>query len=197
MAVLCTLCGWPSHCLQTKKVHDTIHLFARSCARYSLIKKNFTGRLSNKPFLILLLRMHTHTRLTALFPGLPRWASTRKVKPIWILLKQETVSGSGISWLYASLHLTPDRQPRQYLITQFFYRPDALPATQPTALKAKIWSICHDEIFCVQSVEQSSWGEYPYFLRYTHFFITQCRICGMTMTVGQCTTPEICKYCTL
>ena len=41
---------------------------------------------------------HTHTRLTALCPGLPRWASTRKVKPIWILLKQETVSGSGISW---------------------------------------------------------------------------------------------------
>ena len=40
----------------------------------------------------------THTRLTALFPGLPRWAGTRKVKPIWILLKQETVSGSSISW---------------------------------------------------------------------------------------------------
>jgi len=38
------------------------------------------------------------TRLMALFPGLPRWAGTRKVKPIWILLKQETVSGSGISW---------------------------------------------------------------------------------------------------
>ena len=32
------------------------------------------------------------------FPGLPGWAGTRKVKPIWILLKQETVSGSGISW---------------------------------------------------------------------------------------------------
>jgi len=41
---------------------------------------------------------HTHTRLTALCPGLPRWASTRKVKTIWILLKQETVGGSGISW---------------------------------------------------------------------------------------------------
>ena len=39
----------------------------------------------------------THTRLTTLFPGLPGWAGTRKVKPIWILLKQETVSGSGIS----------------------------------------------------------------------------------------------------
>ena len=46
--------------------------------------------------------MHTHTRahtrLTALCPGLARWAGTRKVKTIWILLKQEIVSGSGISW---------------------------------------------------------------------------------------------------
>jgi len=30
------------------------------------------------------------------FSGPPRSAGTRKVKPIWILLKQETVSGSGI-----------------------------------------------------------------------------------------------------
>ena len=35
---------------------------------------------------------------TGPFPGPPRSAGTRKVKPIWILLKQETVSGSGISW---------------------------------------------------------------------------------------------------
>ena len=35
-------------------------------------------------FLLVLasLATHTHTRLTALFPGLPRWAGTRKVKPI-------------------------------------------------------------------------------------------------------------------
>ena len=59
----------------------------------------FTHTLSNKPFLIwLLTTSHTHTRLTALFPGLPGWAGTRKVKPIWTLLEQETVSGSGISW---------------------------------------------------------------------------------------------------
>ena len=32
------------------------------------------------------------------FSGLPGWADTRKVNPIWILLKQETVSGNGISW---------------------------------------------------------------------------------------------------
>jgi len=55
------------------------------------------------------MEQHTHTRLMAIFPGLPGWAGTRKVKPIWILLKQETMSGSGISWLYASLHLAPDR----------------------------------------------------------------------------------------
>ena len=40
---------------------------------------------------------HTHP-FNGPFPGLPRWAGTRKVKPIWILLKRETVSGSGISW---------------------------------------------------------------------------------------------------
>jgi len=41
---------------------------------------------------------HTRTRLMALCPGQPGWAGTRKVKPIWILLKRETVSSSGISW---------------------------------------------------------------------------------------------------
>ena len=39
----------------------------------------------------------TYIRLTALCPGLPGWAGTRKVKPVWILLKWETVGGSGIS----------------------------------------------------------------------------------------------------
>jgi len=62
---------------------------------------------------ILLLKRfginNTHTHLTALRPGLPGSAGTRKIKPIWILLEQEIVSGSGISWACASLHLTPDR----------------------------------------------------------------------------------------
>ena len=78
---------------------------------------------------------HTHTHLTALCPGLPGWASSRKVKPIWILLKQETVSGSGISWAICK------SSPRSKQITMpaphhsVFYRPDALPAAQPTASK--------------------------------------------------------------
>jgi len=39
----------------------------------------------------------TTTTVNGPFPGLPGWAGTRKVKTILILLKQETVSGSGIS----------------------------------------------------------------------------------------------------
>ena len=77
----------------------------------------------------------THTRLTALFPGPPGWAGTRKVKPNWNLLKQETVCGSGISWTICK------SAPRSRQITMpaphhsVFYRLDALPATQPTASK--------------------------------------------------------------
>ena len=78
---------------------------------------------------------HTHNRLLALCPGLPGWAGTRKVKPVWILLKQVTVSGSGISWAVCK------SAPRSREITMpashhsVFYRPDALPAAQPTASK--------------------------------------------------------------
>ena len=83
---------------------------------------------------------YTYTRLTALYPGLPGSAGTRKVQPIWILLKQETVSGSGISWAICK------SAPRSRQITtpaphhSFFYRPDALPAAQPTASKHWIYN---------------------------------------------------------
>jgi len=77
----------------------------------------------------------THTLLAALCPGLPGWASTRKVKPIWILLKQETLSGSGISWAI----FNPATYSRQITMPAphhlVFYRPGALPPTQPTASK--------------------------------------------------------------
>ena len=70
--------------------------------------------------------------------GLPGWAGTRNIKPIWILLKQETVSGSGISSAVCK------SAPRSRQITtpvphhSVFYRPDALPAAQPTV--SKHWS---------------------------------------------------------
>ena len=71
----------------------------------------------------------------ALCLGLPRSAATRQVKPIWILLKQETVSGSGIN--LAICKCVP--RPRQITTPaphhSVFYRMDALPAAQPTASK--------------------------------------------------------------
>ena len=83
-----------------------------------------------------MVHTHTHTRpFNGPFPVLPGWAGTRKEKPIWILLKQERVSGSGISWAICK------SAPRSSQITiptphhSVFYRPDALPATQPTASK--------------------------------------------------------------
>jgi len=82
------------------------------------------------------LQTHTHTHLfNGPFLGLPRRASTIKVKPIWILLKQEIVSGSGISWTIRK------SAPRSRQITMpaphhsVFFRSDALPAAQPTASK--------------------------------------------------------------
>ena len=47
---------------------------------------------------VVTIKTYAHISLTALCLGLPSCASIRKVKPIWILLKQETVSSSGISW---------------------------------------------------------------------------------------------------
>jgi len=41
---------------------------------------------------------HTHTHTPALFSGSTRVSRYQKGKTFWILLKQETVSGSGISW---------------------------------------------------------------------------------------------------
>ena len=79
---------------------------------------------------------HTHTRLMALLLGLPRRAGTRKVKPIWILLKQERVSGSGISW--AICKSAPcSRQPHQHPTTLFLQArcPSAALPTEGKALK--------------------------------------------------------------
>ena len=83
---------------------------------------------------------HTHTRLTALFPGLPGWAGTRTVKPIWILLKQETVSGSGISWAICK-SASRSRQITMQAPHCSVFLPAGCPSCRPTnsvkALKAK------------------------------------------------------------
>jgi len=76
---------------------------------------------------------HTHIRLMALCPGLPGWAGTKKVKPIWILLKQETVRQRMAVESAVCTSLQTDNHASTPLLS--VYRLDALPAAQPTASK--------------------------------------------------------------
>jgi len=74
---------------------------------------------------------HTHTHLTALFPGLPGWAGTRK----------DFTEARDSEWQWHTLGYVQKSAPRSRQITMpaphhsVFYRPDALPATQPIASK--------------------------------------------------------------
>ena len=67
---------------------------------------------------------HTHTHLHTLCPALLRWAGARKVKPIWILLKQVAVASAGP---YASLHLAPDNHASTPTLRVFTDRMPFLP----------------------------------------------------------------------
>jgi len=79
-------------------------------------------------------RTHTHTPpFNGPFSGTTQVGRyTRKVKPIWILLKQETVSGRGISWAICQSASRSRQITTPVPHHSVFYRPDALPAAQPT-----------------------------------------------------------------
>jgi len=103
------------------------------------------GNIRGNGYILFYIHTHTHTHLMAFCPGLPGWACTRKVKPIWISLKQETVSGSGISWAICKSALCSRQIATPAPHHSVFHRPDALPATQPTASKhwRHIYHITH------------------------------------------------------
>ena len=129
-----SVCWWPVHCGDRRRRGLPVSgQGSTSSPSQCESLSYFPSCSASSPPLITYI--HTYTRLTALCPGLPGWAGTRMVKPIWILLKQETVSGSGISWAICK------SAPRSRQITtpaphnSVFYRPDALPAAQPTASK--------------------------------------------------------------
>ena len=93
-----------------------------------------------------LLKSHTHTRLMDLFKGLPGWTDTRKVKPIRILLKQETVSGSGIGWAICK---SASRSRQITMPVPSFLQagcPSCLPTNSVKALKAKTSSNQEDNM---------------------------------------------------
>jgi len=88
----------------------------------------------NKPpidFFTPFTHRHTHP-FNGPFLGLPGWAGTRNLKSVWIFLKQETMSGSQLGYMQVcTLLQTTTPAPHRSV----FYRPDALPAAQPTASK--------------------------------------------------------------
>ena len=71
---------------------------------------------------------HTHTRLTALFLGLPRWAGTWKVNQSgFYWSKRQWVAVASAPYSRQTTTPVPHHS--------VFYRLDALPATQPTVSK--------------------------------------------------------------
>ena len=77
---------------------------------------------------------HTHP-FNGPFSRTTRVSRYQKGKPIWILLKQETVSNSGISWAICKSAPCTRQITTPAPHHSVFYRPDALPAAQPTASK--------------------------------------------------------------
>jgi len=77
---------------------------------------------------------HTH-QFNGPLSGTTQVSQYQKEKTIWILLKQQTVSGSSISWAIckSAPHSRQITMPAPH--NSVFYRPDALPVAQPTASK--------------------------------------------------------------
>ena len=101
----------------------------------------------------------------ARFPGLRGWTGTRKLKLIRILLKQETVSGSGISWAICK------SAPRSRQITtpaphhSVFYRSDAINNILPTtelfcSFRNDLKNRYHFVLACVRACYHINTGQY-------------------------------------
>jgi len=66
----------------------------------------------------------------AIFPGEPGLASTR-MSPFWIVLEPKVDGGGGDNWSYKSCK-APVKSTPPTNHNPSFYKPDALPVTQPT-----------------------------------------------------------------
>ena len=115
---------WSASCVSWQ--HDTAHscCWGPAIDWYLLQTTHATAAVDRR-----------NTHLTALCPGLPRWAGTRKVRPIWILRKQETCEWQWhqLGHMQVCTSLQTDNHASTPPLS--FYRSDALPAAQPTASK--------------------------------------------------------------
>jgi len=137
---------------------------------------------------------------------------------MWILLKQKTVSGSGIRWAKCK------SAPRSRQITMpaphhsDFYRLDALPAAQPTASKQEINNKCSPQprnssrfrtnnsqravhsrrncsgdIGCRQT-SQGEWCSLNVPNTHTRTHILGMQVCTSLQTDNHTSTPPLCFY---
>ena len=102
--------------------------------RYSYVENSLHFDLADFPVNLIISHTHTHP-FNDPFSGTTRVSRYQKEKPIWILLTQEIMSGSGISWdiCKSASRCRQITTPAPH--HSVFYRPDALPAAQPTASK--------------------------------------------------------------
>ena len=112
------------------KCFQQLHTYAHTCSTHNVSSVNST---------VIEITTLNHLQHHPLKCPLSRttWVSWyRKVKPVNVdLLKQETVSGSDISWTVckSAPHFRQVTMPASQ--HSAFYRPDALPASEPTASK--------------------------------------------------------------
>ena len=146
-------CGWSASCQSNRRVRRTSEVWAAAGPQCCWARDATSATATQSPSEIhraprcddasshcltdlAHVTHHIHNHLTAVCPGLRRWAGTKKAKPIWILLKQEMVSGSGISWATCKQSAPRSRQiTTPALHHSGFYRLDALPDAQRTVTK--------------------------------------------------------------
>ena len=114
------------------RAHRAAHLPASTALSFYCSRQNSPAKHCNWNT-VTHTHTHTHTHtFNGPFSGTTLVSRYQKGE-IWILLKLETVSGSGISWTICK------SAPRSRQITtpaphhSLFYRPDALSAAQPKA----------------------------------------------------------------
>ena len=134
-----------AHCFTFFTINTASHFTSKyMCCAYALlisflIQSFILYTYTTSPMLTYTVcQQTTHTQthpFNGPFSRTTRVSQYQKVKPNCILLKQETMSGSGIRWAICK------SAPRSRQITtpapnhSVSYRPDALPAAQPTASK--------------------------------------------------------------
>ena len=138
-----------------------------------------------------MLHTHAHTHLTALCPGLPGLAGTTKVKQLWMLLEQETASGSGISWAICKSAPCSRQTTMPAPHHSVFYRPDALPAAQPTASKHRRQTYTWHVTAALMKLNQTTlcsafYGGCKREHHHSHLQLTTVLICITTLLQRRC-----------